>query len=69
MASKHGWHVLFRFAGEHTWQELNDLIRFETGNVEPFFTDEDAYNTEVKYGFVKYDGRETIVLADGECEE
>ena len=26
MARKYGWHIIHRFAGNPTWQELNDLI-------------------------------------------
>lgn len=67
--SKFGWHIIHRFKGNPSWQELNELIRFDSGVEEPFCETEEDYQKEVKAGFIKFDGKETTVWADGEYVE
>ena len=63
---KSGWHVMYKFDGKPTWEELNKLIAHETGNDDPHFPTEDDYYLSVKEGFVTFDGHDTIIWADGE---
>lgn len=65
---KFGWHIIHTFPGNPTRQELNNLIRFDSGVDEPFFEDEDAYAQAVREGFIKYDGKATTVWCDGEYD-
>lgn len=66
---KFGWHIIHRFNGNPDWQELNDLIRFDSGVQEPYCETENDYNQAVREGWIKFDGKETTVWADGEYEE
>lgn len=66
---KIGWHIIYRFPGNPDWEQLNDLISFETGSDVPFFETEEDYNQAVSEGFVKFDGKETAIWCDGEYEE
>lgn len=66
---KFGWHIIHRFNGNPDWQELNDLIRFDSGVQEPYCETEDDYNQAVREGWIKFDGKETTIWADGEYEE
>lgn len=58
------WTAIHTFNGNPDWQELNELIKSEDGNEEPFFSDIDEYQRSVKEGFVTYDGRKTTVWLD-----
>ena len=55
---------LYRFAGKHSWQEVNELVKFNDGLDEPMFLDEDDYNQAVKEGFVGFDGYYTTIYED-----
>lgn len=66
---KASWHIIFRFPGNPDWEQLNDLISFETGSDVPFFETENDYNLSLLEGFITFDGKETTVWADGEYEE
>lgn len=66
---KFGWHIIHRFNGNPSWQELNDLIRFDSGVEEPYCESEDDYRRAVKEGWIKFDGKETTIWADGEFED
>lgn len=61
---EHAWRVAHRFPGKHTWQELNELIRFDSGVDEPYFNDEEDYFDAVEDGFVKFDGTDTTIWID-----
>jgi len=63
---KAGWHVVHRFPGEHTWQELNELIRFDSGVQEPYCETEEDYLKAVRDGWIRFDGKETTVWCDGD---
>ena len=65
---KFGWHIIHRFEGNPDWQELNRLIQFDSGVEEPYCETEDDYKQAVKEGWIKFDGKETTVWADGEYE-
>lgn len=65
--TKNGWHIIHKFPGNPSWQELNDLIRFDSGVEEPYCEDEDAYNQAVREGWIRYDGTTTTVWCDGEA--
>lgn len=67
--SKSGWHIIHRFKGNPSWQKLNDLIRFDSGVEEPYCETESDYRQAVKDGWIRFDGKETTVWADGEYEE
>lgn len=63
---KTGYTALYRFAGKHSWQDLNELIRFESGVQEDYCETEEDYKKAVRDGFVTYDGYYTTVWADGD---
>ena len=65
MTNRNGWHIIHRFHGQHTWQELNDLIRFDSGVSEPYCETEEDYNKAVKEGWIEFDGKDTIIWCDG----
>lgn len=66
LVRKTGWHVIHRFPGRHDWQELNELIRFDSGVEEPYCETEEDYKRAVKEGWIEYDGENTLVWCDGE---
>lgn len=66
---KFGWHIIHRFDGNPDWQELNRLIQFDSGVEEPYCETEADYQQAVREGWIKFDGKETTVWADGEYEE
>lgn len=68
MARKYGWHIIHRFAGNPTWQELNEMIRFASGVEEPYCETEEDYKQAVKEGFIKFDGQTTTIWCDGEYD-
>lgn len=59
-----GYRPIHRFVGNPSWQELNDLIREDSGCPEDFFETEDDYRLEVRSGFVQYDGYYTTIYVD-----
>ena len=59
-----GFTLLHRFPGKHDWQELNDLIRFDSGVEEPYCETEEDYNLAVKDGFIKFEDGVTTVWED-----
>lgn len=61
---KNAYRIIHHFPGQHTWQELNDLIRFDSGVEEPYCETEEDYIRAVKDGFIKFDGKETTVWID-----
>lgn len=66
---KFGWHIIHRFAGSPSWQELNELIRLDSGVEEPYCETESDYQQCVKEGWIRFDGKETTIWADGEYEQ
>lgn len=61
---KSTFRIIHRFPGKHTWQELNELIKFDSGVQEPYCETEEDYNMAVREGFIRYDGKETTVWVD-----
>lgn len=61
---KTGYTALYRFSGKPGWQELNELIRFESGVQEDYCETETDYRRAVRDGFITYDGYYTTVWAD-----
>ena len=61
---KSAFRIIHRFPGKHTWQELNELIKFDSGVQEPYCETEEDYNMAVREGFIRYDGKETTVWVD-----
>ena len=59
-----GYTLIHRFPGKHTWEELNDLIRFDSGVEEPYCETEADYNEAVREGFVKFEDGVTTVWED-----
>ena len=59
-----GYTLLHRFTGEHSWQELNELIREESGVQEPYCETEEDYREAVREGFVKFEDGVTTVWED-----
>ena len=53
-----------RFVGKPTWEELNELMRFDSGIDEDYFETEADYKQAIREGFVKYDGYYTTIYAD-----
>ena len=58
------WRVIHTFPGKHDWQELNELIRFDSGVDEPYCETEEDYNQAVRDGFIKFYGDNTTVWID-----
>jgi hypothetical protein len=58
------WTAIHRFVGKPDWQELNDLIREDSGVQEDFFETEEDYKKAVHDGFVKYDWYYTTIYED-----
>ena len=67
--TKSGWHIIHRFPGARSWQELNRLIRYDSGADEDYCETEEDYERAVKEGWIRFDGHETTVWCDGEYEE
>lgn len=65
MTNHNGWHIVHKFPGKHAWQELNDLIRFDSGVEEPYCETEEDYNKAVSEGWIEFDGTDTIIWCDG----
>lgn len=59
-----GYTVIHRFAGNPGWQELNELIRFDSGVQEDYCETEDDYKQAVRDGFIKFDGYYTTIYED-----
>ena len=59
-----GWTAIHRFAGKPGWQELNELIREDSGCDEDYCETEDDYWQAIKDGFIKIDGYYTTIWAD-----
>jgi len=59
-----GYSLLYWFPGNPSWQELNDMIRFEDGNEEDFFSAEADFNEAVRTGFVKIGNICTTIWED-----
>ena len=66
--TKSGWHIIHRFGGNPSWQELNELIRMDSGVQEPYCENEEDYEKAIKEGWIRFDGKETTVWCDGEYE-
>ena len=66
---KFGWHIIHRFNGNPGWQELNELIRFDSGVEEPYCETEEDYLKAVKDGFIKFDGKDTTIWSDEEYDQ
>lgn len=60
-----GWHIIHKFPGQHDWQELNELIRFDSGVDELYCETEEDYQKAVRDGWIEYDGENTLVWCDG----
>ena len=58
------WRIAHIFNGKHTWQELNELIRFDSGVEEDYCETEEDYIQAVKDGFIKFDGNNTTIYID-----
>ena len=58
------YRAIHRFPGKPSWQELNELIRMDSGCDEDFFDTEDDYKRAVRDGFVKYDLYYTTIYVD-----
>lgn len=65
MTNRNGWHIIHKFPGNHAWQELNDLIRFDSGVEEPYCETEEDYSKAVSEGWIEFDGKDTIIWCDG----
>ena len=59
-----GWTAIHRFVGKPGWQELNDLIREDSGVQEDYCETENDYKQAVLEGFIKYDGYYTTIWED-----
>ena len=59
-----GYKAIHRFAGNPGWQELNELIRFDSGVQEDYCETEEDYIQAVREGFIKYDGYYTTIYED-----
>lgn len=59
-----GWTAIHRFVGNPGWQELNDLIREDSGVQEDYCETENDYRQAVRDGFIKYDGYYTTIYED-----
>ena len=58
------WRIAHTFPGNPTWQELIELVRFDSGVQEPYCDTEADYNQAVKDGFIKFDGNNTTIYID-----
>jgi len=64
-SDKHGWRVLYRFAGSRMSREqINRLIAFDSGDPEEFFPTDEDYRRAIEEGFVKWDCYYTTVYVD-----
>lgn len=61
---KPAFRPVHRFIGKPGWQELNDLIREDSGCDEDYCETENDYKQGVREGFIKYDGYYTTVFVD-----
>lgn len=53
--------IICKIPGKHDWQELNALVKFETGTEEDWFESEADYLDAIRQGFVEFDGKDTIL--------
>ena len=58
------WTPIHRFTGKPSWQELNDLIREDSGVQEDYCPTEADYANAVREGWIKFDGYYTTIYAD-----
>ena len=58
------WRIAHTFPGVYTWQELNEMIRFDSGVQEPYFANEEDYIKAVKDGWVRFDDNKTTIYID-----
>lgn len=61
---RHAFRPIHRFAGRQDWQNLNEMIEFDSGVEEPMYETEDDYKRAVRDGFVTYDGYYTTIWVD-----
>lgn len=61
---KNGYTLVCRIPGQHTWQELNELYKAETGLDFDVFESEADYQKALREGFVEFDGKDTTFWAD-----
>lgn len=59
-----GWYVAYEFPGKPSYEEMNQEIRLESGDGEPFFADKEDYEQAVREGMVRYDGSVTTIWAE-----